>query len=213
MYSPLIRVVDAFEKCTSTELKFKSSVKIGSVKIDGEEYGVRIKKVYDKAGEKPGYRCELKMEVPTSSGLLYVSIADFTSYTEWEVNMSPSLLFSDKFLGCYASPDYNFKSPMKISCGIDFILEGNSTEMYNAFERELFMHNIACRSGEVIDDVLMLDLYQMILDLLSTPNREITGLELLHTTVYVNNYTKVKIPYDAIAELIEEYNRTFQKDK
>lgn len=211
MITGLVRVANAFVNCKNTEDGYKGSINIGSVCIDGENYGIRISKIYDpKApeGMKAGYRCELKMEVPTSSGLLYVSIGDFNSYTVTTMNEDsiPSVILSNKWLAGYSTGRSDFKS-MRVHCEDVHIISADSTDgFYDALEGEIFTHNIVCKPFEVIDDKPILNAFRAALDIFSKPNHEITGIEVLHNMVHVNNYTQIAIPFEQIADLIESFN-------
>lgn len=210
----LIRALETFND------PHAAKVEVGYFVVDGKSYAIRLQKYFyntDHGNEK--YTISLEVQYPTSSGLVFVPIAEFAALHPLSCTAQvPQIRMDRNWVTWYSAPQQDM-----LNCNISvvpmssvvhrhkFMVTGDDLEeIANDFEGQQFQHNLVCEEHMIVDaeyNSECLDLVLSEFELMYAGKSEITCVDMMpsHIIVAVSGCLVFPIPYDQIATEIENY--------
>ena len=207
----MLRALEQFNKPNAAR------VEMGYFEVQGAKYGIRAKKCY----YNPEYgnelsTIELMIQYPSSSGLVWITIGEFSTLHPLSfMGYTPKIRIDKNWITYKAAPEQSrveceiSVAPMKgVARRHTFDVFGEALEdIANDFEGQQFQYNLICEDGMVLDENYNIECFNFVLsefELMYKGESTITCIDMVPS--YINSAAgKFYLPYDQIAGVIERY--------
>lgn len=208
----LLRVIEKFNGPNLAKIT------VGHFEQDGQKYGIRLQK--SRFNPEHGnilYTIWLSIEIPTSSGLTFVPIGEFSAmHPDSFHGYETSVRFDKNWVTWHTSINHD-----QTKCNINvspmnsvvhrqrFDIEGEvPEELANDLEGQLFQHNLVCEEHMVVDEQYVRECFNFVLEEFQAMYKgaELTSIDIMPTMIQVSlGGVSFPVPYKKIVKEIEKY--------
>lgn len=209
------RLIRALEKYNEPNA---AKIEVGYFIQDEQSYAIRVQKCNyhpDHGNEK--YTISLEVQYPSSSGLVFVPIGEFSAlYPLSKTGQVPQIRIDRNWITWYSAPQQDMLNctvmvvPIKnVVHRQNFNITGEDLEeIANDFEGQQFQHNLVCDDYLILDAEYNTECMSIVLkefDLMYRGKSEITCIDMMPSYIFTSSGDKFKLPYEQIATEIENY--------
>lgn len=209
------RLIRALEKYNEPNA---AKVEVGYFIQDEKSYAIRLQKCYyntDHGNEK--YTISLEVQYPSSSGLVFVPIGEFSAlHPLSNTAQVPQIRIDRNWITWYSAPQQDMLNcrvavvPIKsVVHRHNFDITGDDlVEIANDFEGQQFQHNLVCEDYLLLDAEYNTECMSIVLkefELMYDGKSEITCIDMMPSHIIAAGGGKFELPYEQIATEIENY--------
>ena len=208
----LIRVLERYQWNNAAK------VTVGYFVQDGRRHGIRLQKMNLNTEHGNDVYCiSLSIEIPTSSGMFYVPIGEFSSVhpDAWK-DYTPVVRIDQNWISWTTAVGHNRNacsvnaSPRSTAVGRNtFTINGVGVdELVGELEGQLFQYNLVCDGTDMFDEKYITECFKFVAEEFESMynGAQITSVDVMPMKIRVSTEgVEFKIPYDKIVREIEKY--------